>query len=179
MFHVFHLHCHKQLFLYILQMRNFAVKSVLRGQRAWKCVNTALCVIGSLQKYHENAIFWSPNVNAWYSHSVVTNTHSGSDRKTHIIEYTAVLTNRLCLPFIHHWLVQLYLPTTKKISFSALLCNVAFSVDNEHNAHGVGRASIWIMGRTRRTVDYSSCSDLRKTTGTLEGKTTFDSAETF
>lgn len=59
MFHVFHLHCHKQLFLYILQMRNSAVKSVLRGQRAWTCVNTALCVIGSLQKYHENAIFWS------------------------------------------------------------------------------------------------------------------------
>lgn len=39
--------------------------------------------------------------------------------------------------------------------------------------------SIWIMGRARRTVDYSSCSDLRKTTGTLEGKTAFDSADTF
>lgn len=98
--------------------------------------------IMKMQYFGPCSLFGSPNVNAWYSHSVVTNTHTGSDRKTHIIEYTAVLTNRLCLPFIHHWLVQLYLPTTKKISFSALLCNVAFSVDNEHNAHGVGRAAI-------------------------------------
>lgn len=67
-----------------------------------------------------------------------------------------------------------------KICLSVLLCNVAFwSIINTMPMVLAVLPSIWIMGRTRRTADYSSCSDLRKTTGTLEGKTTFDSADTF
>lgn len=54
-----------------------------------------------------------------------------------------------------------------------------FSVSNKHNTHGAVLPSIWITGGTRRTVDYWSCSDLRKTTGTPGEKTASDSVATF
>lgn len=62
---------------------------------------------------------------------------------------------------------------------SALLWNFVFSVSNKYNTHGAVLPSIWITGGTRRTVDYWSCSELRKTTGTPGEKTASDSVATF
>lgn len=100
--------------------------------------------IMKMQYFGPSSLFGSPNVNAWYSHSVVTNTNTSSDRNTHIIQYTAVLINRLCLypSFIIGWLNCIFPQKKKKICLSVLLCNVAFSVNNKHDAHGVGRAAI-------------------------------------
>lgn len=110
----------------------------------------------------------SPNVNACVSHSVVTNTNTDSDRNTQIIQHTAVLTNR----FITGWLNCIFPRKNNKWSLFLSSCVTLRSllIINRIPVVMAVLPSIWIMGRTRRTADYSSCSDLRKTTGTLEGK---------
>lgn len=120
------------------------------------------------------SLFKSPNVNACVSHSVVTNTNTDSDRNTQIIQHTAVLTKQVVFKaFLHHWLAQLYL-SQKKNKWSLFLSSCvtlrSLLIIKRIPVVMAVLPSIWIMGRTRRTADYSSCSDLRKTTGTLEGE---------
>lgn len=83
------------------------------------------------------SLFGSPNINPWYSHSVMTNTNTSSDANIHISQYIAVLINRLHLQpsFVFGWFNYIFLQKNKNISLSILLCNVAISV-NKHNAHG-------------------------------------------